>query len=696
MADRETARLEIRRHWRDIIPTMTAPAKQNVNGETSWICPLCAHGTNGDGLTVNPRSKDGNGLICFGCGWSGDIIDLYQKTTGADFNEALENLAGVLGLTIVDRPIPFEKLPVEQPTSAQNAQGNVNTPPAEKTPQEAVERPTIDFTAYYDKCRPLLSDPAAASYLAARGISVETARQQGLGFDPAADPASAPGATGNEYKPHPAPRLIIPCGPSYYVARRIDGNPNFKAPNPKGSTAAIFNEAALYAQEAQEIFVTEGALDALSVIEAGAPAIALNSGNNAEALIKKLEQRKTPATLILCKDNDPAGERAAQTLRHGLRRLNLPFIEADINGGGKDPNDGLRADRSAFIEAVEAARQAASGEKERLREEAQRAELERRQRTGPGMIDSFLSEIRTRRYEPIPTGITDIDNALGGGFMRQNLILLGAAPGAGKTALAQWLFEGMAERGTTCLYLNLEMSREQMLARSISRMAARKGHHIKPVEVLQGYKWDWVQEAIVNEAAEEYRANIAPRLIYNPDEVTPNLDSIMEYAEAEANRAEAAGLPAPLLILDYLQVVTGAQREDKVDLIQRTISSLKKDYAIKHNAVVFAIMAQNREANRTGVSGMESGRDTSNIEYGADLLLGLDYTACLPKREADGKIKKGKAADELTPDEKHFKSLRIHKARFSAPGTQVDLYFSGETMTFTQLAPEGMVDPANK
>lgn len=309
--------------------------------------------------------------------------------------------------------------------------------------------------------------------------------------------------------------------------------------------------------------------------------------------------------------------------------------------------------------------------------------------TGPGMIDEFLSEVKTRRYETIPIGITDIDKALGGGFMRQTLVLLGAAPGAGKTALAQWIFEGMAKSGTTCLYLNLEMSRAQMLARSLSRIAAKQGNRITPIKILQGYSWDWQQEAVVNEAAEEYRENIAQRLIYNPDGVTPNLDSIMSYAESEAKLAEEAGLPAPLLVLDYLQVVTGGQREDKVDLIQRTISRLK-GYAIQHNTVVFAIMAQNREANRSGISSMESGRDTSNIEYGADILLGLDYTRCLPRGN-----EKGKTSNELTQEEKKYKSLRILKSRFSAAGTQVDFVFDGESMTFIQTA-NNMIEPPRK
>lgn len=97
--DRELARQEIRRNWRRIIPSLLDTAKRKVNRETSYICP-CGHGAHGDGLTVNPKSSDGCGLKCFGCGWSGDIISLYQKLSGADYNSALSVLGQEIGITV--------------------------------------------------------------------------------------------------------------------------------------------------------------------------------------------------------------------------------------------------------------------------------------------------------------------------------------------------------------------------------------------------------------------------------------------------------------------------------------------------------------------------------------------------------------------------------------------------------------------
>ena len=105
-----------------------------------------------------------------------------------------------------------------------------------------------------------------------------------------------------------------------------------------------------------------------------------------------------------------------------------------------------------------------------------------------------------------------------------------------------------------------------------------------------------------------------------------------------------------------------------------------KKIAIEHNTVVFVIIAHNREANKSGDVTMESGRDTSALEYSADLQLGLTFTACLKRPGSPNP----KSKDELTDEEKRQLTLKVTKGRFAAPGAYVDLFFNGETMTYTQ------------
>lgn len=305
--------------------------------------------------------------------------------------------------------------------------------------------------------------------------------------------------------------------------------------------------------------------------------------------------------------------------------------------------------------------------------------------TGPEMLDSFFEDVQTRMYEPLPTGITDIDAALDGGFMRQQLVTLGAAPGAGKTALAQWIFEGMATKGIDCIFLNLEMSRNQVIARSLARVAAKNGHKISSIKALRGYSWTPEERAIITEAFEEYKRTIAQHLVYNPDALSSNLDNILAFLDHVADKAEAEGKKAPLIILDYLQIVTGRDHEDGTELIKRAVKALK-DHAVRHNTVVFLIIAHNRESNRSGNVTMESGRDTSAIEYSGDTQIGLTFTRCLSDWTDEYGIKHPKVSspDALSQADRKWITLKIVKSRFGGIGRTVDLRFDGETMTYTQ------------
>ena len=513
---------EIRRNWRQILPTLTALAKMRVNGEPSYICPKCGHGAHGDGLTFDPTSADGNLLHCFGCGFSGDIIDLYRDLTGADFLKALQELANMLGIIIDDQH-------EERQPAAQR--------PADPKPAE----PEQDYTEYYRRCRERLKkDPAGLSYLAARGLSIETAYNFWVGFDPA---WQSPKAIREGKNPPKTPRLILPVNATHYEAR--DTRPDHQAKPASGpdyrkmkeGSAATFNKKTL-TQDAQEVFITEGIIDALSIIEAGGAAVGIASANRAQAFIDELtaeaaEGRKTAATLIICLDADEAGRRAAQTIKDGLQRLEISFLEADINGRYNDPNEHLQKDRAGFIAKIR---------------EAQRAARALTIDTGEQDIYDFFETVSTDRYKPIPTGIYELDNRLSGGFVSQWLIFINAAPGVGKTVLATQICENMARAGRKCLYFNFEMSKDQLIARSLARIL--QDNEIGALDILRFYKQDAKTQERIQRAGLTYKQEIAPNMLYNPDGTGPNLDRIIEVMERRAERAEAKGEAAPVVCID--------------------------------------------------------------------------------------------------------------------------------------------------
>lgn len=557
--------------------------------------------------------------------------------------------------------------------------------------------------------------PEALEYLHRRGITDESIDRFGLGYNAAWKHSKA------GERVQPSRRIIIPRTKGTYTARNIDKPRNeWEAEYTKqvqGSQKDLFNLEAL--EGAATPIICEGELDAISLYQAGADSVVgigaiINAGRILEEAKKHLEY-----VYILAFDNDQdkedgtnPGKDAQRKLAADMAAAGLDVLNIDsgqIYGDAKDGNEAFVKNPERLRKAI-AFLQGKAQEIKAARDEEREAEL--RKRTGEGMLEAFLlavTDTEARTFEPIPTGIKDIDRALEGGFVRKNLVTLGAPPAMGKTALAQWIFENIAQAGQDVLYINLEMSREQLLARSISRLAWKYSKKdFSALEVLRGYAWTREQREAITDAAARYKADIAPHFIYNPDGVTNNIDSILAAMEAETARLKAQGKPAPLICIDYLQLVDSGQR-DAVEGIKGVIFRLK-DFAKRENTVVFAIIANNRASNKSGTIDMESGRDTSAIEYSGDIMLGLAYTAIEDRREYEytyedknGNEKTGKAPYDLDIIRRLKKeafeagkdipavckqiSLKVLKSRFTEEERRANLIFDGKHSAFTEIRP---------
>lgn len=608
---RETALQEIRRRWRELIRDFTdGEAKARVNGEPSYICPLCGHGKGGDGLTYNPRSRDGNGLKCFGCGWSGDIVDLCETVTGYDKKTSISLLAGSLNI-VVDSYSPaatenFSRVEkndlTEWRTIEDRGQGDINSHLDPKTAQRGSQSPTEaspNYTQYYMACRERLRDPRAVSYLQARGISVDTAEEYWIGFDPAADPANNPGSE-NEASRFPAPRIIIPTTAAHYVGRSIDPNTpkGFAKMNAKGSTPGIFNARALDAQEVQELFVVEGVFDALSIIETGSPAIALNSTANAETLLKRLEVKHTDATMILCLDKDNSGKEATEKLKAGLRRLNIGFITADICGGYKDPNDAFVADREAFAAAVDEAKSSTAAKPDNT----------------ANYIDLFMAAEIDQFKDDISTGYSNLDKLAGG--LYAGLYCLGAISSLGKTSFAAQMADQIAAAGNDVIFFSLEQSRLELVSKSIARRTARSGNPVTNLSIRKGYLPPHVLAA-----AEQYKAEVGDRVSIIEGNFGCDVSFIGDYVRQYIRRTKTR----PVVFVDYLQILQGmanggksASTKETVDI---TVTELKR-LSREMNIPVVVISSLNR-SNYLAPVDFESFKESGGIEYTCDVVWGL-------------------------------------------------------------------------
>lgn len=292
-------------------------------------------------------------------------------------------------------------------------------------------------------------------------------------------------------------------------------------------------------------------------------------------------------------------------------------------------------------------------------------------RSGIEKFDDFLKKIVTTAYQPIPTGMTAFDRMMGGGMPRQALIILQAAPGTGKTAICQQLTEIMAENGREVVYINMEMSAEQLMSRSLSRLVYSEGHRMSSAEILHGYAWNDEQREWMRTAANAYRREIAPNLTYNPDGVTSTLDSIIGGLTRAGEAAKAAGKPAPVAVVDYIHLITSERRAEPSEIIKEAVFALKR-YAIAYDTFVLAISASNRSANKGGALALDAGRDSSALEYTADLALSLNYedvhTGEVSPTDPD-------AMDRIQNETPRRMLMQVLKNRMGAAGSKLYLHF---------------------
>lgn len=224
-------------------------------------------------------------------------------------------------------------------------------------------------------------------------------------------------------------------------------------------------------------------------------------------------------------------------------------------------------------------------------------------------LDDLLAELRESYQTKTPitgtaTGFTDIDK-LTTGFYPGQLVIVAARPSMGKSAWGQNIAENIADRGGVAAIFSLEMSRAEIIKRSLARHAR--------VDVKHPHEWSR-EEAMRVRLAEGVLRN---RRLYVEE------DSSLTPAElrARARRLQrASGLD--LLVVDYLQLMVTNHKEDNDQARVAYISRQLKLLARELNIPVIACAqlnrgVENRQEKRPNLSDL---RDSGAIEQDADVV----------------------------------------------------------------------------
>lgn len=570
-----------------------------------YICPCCGSGSgkNGTGMT----SKDNVHFTCWSCGniQNNDIIDIIGIESGlTEFNAKLNKACEVYGIDLAD---PAGGTYQNQKKNEQYTHNSIHT-------TDKVEEPETDYTAFFLEANRCIKH---TDYPQKRGLSEAIIDRFNLGYAPSWKHHKAP-----DHAPE-SPRLIIPTSDFSYIAR--DTRP-YLSPDQeqykkmKTGEVHIFNEEALKTAT-RPIFITEGEIDALSIMEVGGEAIAMGSTSNINKLLSLLEAEKPAQPLIIALDNDEAGKKAADTLKKALEALTIDFCEVGIVGTHKDANEALIADREALKEAVIKAEWIA-GETARKEKELYL------QTSAANHLQSFINGIADSVNTPsISTGFNSLDYVLDGGLY-EGLYIIGAISSLGKTTLITQIADQIAEAGTDILIFSLEMARTEIMAKSISRLTLlnvlQNGGDIQNAKTARGIttgkRWEGYNQTEKELITSSIRAygEYAKRIFIS--EGIGDIGAAQIRTEVE-NHIKHTG-NKPVIIVDYLQILapyneraTDKQNTDKAVMELKRIS---RDFKIP----VIGISSFNRDNYKNAVT-MQAFKESGAIEYSSDVLIGL-------------------------------------------------------------------------
>nr|CRY94007.1 hypothetical protein [uncultured prokaryote] len=587
--NREDARQYIIAHSKDHL----APDRSGKG----FICPICGSGSgeNGTGITT----RDGVHFTCWrGCFTNADVIDIFGMEAGAkDYISKLQAAADKCGITIDGRQ---QKNPATNNANGRIAQSVQNEAEPDYTDFFLQANKNIEQTSYH------------------RGLTLNTLNRFKVGYVERWTHPKAPNSP-------VSPRLIIPTSKHSYLARDTRTeltDDQKKYSKSKVGKVKIFNSQALWESQ-KPVFIVEGEIDALSIIDVGGEAVGLGSTANKKALLTMLESQKPSQPLIIAMDNDKAGSNANKELEEGLERLRIPFYRLDIAQPYKDANEALNANREAFTAAVE---QAENIEAETL--EAERNAL--RKEAAAYTLQNFIQGIEdSKRAAFIPTGFNMLDSILDGGLYA-GLYIIGAISSLGKTTFCLNVADNIAQAGHDVIIFSLEMARNELIAKSVSRLTlindlANNGStaHAKTTRgILTGVRYasySQTERELIEQSITSY-AGYAKNIY-----ITEGIGNVgIEEIRGKVQKHIKITGKAPVVIIDYLQIIapadiraTDKQNTDKAVL---ELKRLSRDYSIP----IIGISSFNRD-NYTAPVNMASFKESGAIEYSSDCLIGLQY-----------------------------------------------------------------------
>ncbi len=258
----------------------------------------------------------------------------------------------------------------------------------------------------------------------------------------------------------------------------------------------------------------------------------------------------------------------------------------------------------------------------------------------------------------VPTGYKDLDNVLAG-LQPSDLIILAARPSMGKTALALNLAHNVAVKAKMpVLLFSLEMSKEQLVDRMLAAEAGVNAWNLRTGN-LTDQDFEKIGHAM---------GTLSEAEIYIDDSPGITVSDMRTKARREAHKR-----PIGLIIVDYLQLMSGggrfsgdANRVQEISEISRGLKGIARE--LKVPVLALSQLSRSVENRSPQIPQLADLRESGSIEQDADVVAFI-------YRE-----------DYYNPEteNKNIARILIRKHR-NGPTDDVDLYFDREKQRFFSI-----------
>ena len=258
----------------------------------------------------------------------------------------------------------------------------------------------------------------------------------------------------------------------------------------------------------------------------------------------------------------------------------------------------------------------------------------------------------------VPTGFKGLDGLLSG-FQKSDLVVLGARPSLGKTALSLDIARHVAMKAQVPVgYFSLEMSREQVIDRLISAESQVPLWKLRTGRISDDSDFEMIQYALD-------RLSHAPFFI--DDTPSPN---IMQMRSMARRLQMEHGLG--LLVVDYLQLITPRTGVDsmvhQVTEISRGLKALARE--LKVPVLALSQLSRGVEQREQKQPRLSDLRESGSIEQDSDVVIFI--------------YRKDRDRTDLTVEEQNLAQVIVAKHRNGPLGT-VNLKFDAERVSFRDV-----------